>query len=121
MVSETREIKPTGPIGGTIRPPGSKSITNRALVCAALARGESILTGVLDSEDTRVMAAALARLGVQIMPDWEARTMRVVGCAGRPRVDQADLYVANSGTTVRFLTAMVALGAGTFRLDGAER
>ncbi|NLE40148.1 MAG: 3-phosphoshikimate 1-carboxyvinyltransferase [Pirellulaceae bacterium] len=120
-MSETLEIKTTGPIRGTIRPPGSKSITNRALVCAALARGESILTGVLDSEDTRVMAAALARLGVEVSPDWEGRTMRVVGCAGRPRVGGADLYVANSGTTVRFVTAMVALGEGTFRLDGTER
>jgi len=120
-MSDTIEIKPSGPVRGTIRPPGSKSITNRAMVCAALAEGESTLTGVLDSEDTRLMAAALARLEIEVEPDWEEQTVRVRGCGGRPAAAGADLYVANSGTTVRFLTALVALGQGTFRLDGTPR
>ena len=61
---ESIDIIPCGPIVGSIRPPGSKSLTNRALVCAALAFGESQLDGVLDSEDTRVMIDSLGRLGI---------------------------------------------------------
>ena len=67
--TDTVEIRPTGPLRATIRPPGSKSITNRALVCAALAEGESVLTGALDSEDTRVMIEALRRLGIAVEHD----------------------------------------------------
>jgi len=59
------------PVQGSIRPPGSKSITNRALVCAALARGTSRLSGALDSQDTRVMAAGLSALGIGVVADWE--------------------------------------------------
>jgi 3-phosphoshikimate 1-carboxyvinyltransferase len=115
------EIQPTGPLRATIRPPGSKSITNRALVCAALADGRSTLTGSLDSEDTRVMLAALGQLGLDVIHDAAAATVRIAGCAGRPGAVGADLYVANSGTTVRFLTAMVSLARGDFRLDGTAR
>ena len=118
---ETIEIRPTGPVQATIRPPGSKSITNRALVCAAMAEGESILSGALDSEDTQVMIAALRRLGVAIEHDPTTATLRVVGCGGRIPVDEAELQVANSGTTARFLTAMLALGHGVYRLDGTPR
>ncbi len=70
------------PIVGSIRPPGSKSITNRALVCAGLARGESLLTGVLDSQDTRVMAAGLAALGIGVATDWQRGEIRVTGGGG---------------------------------------
>ncbi|MBN2216072.1 MAG: 3-phosphoshikimate 1-carboxyvinyltransferase [Pirellulales bacterium] len=120
-MNDTIEIRPSGPVRGAIRPPGSKSITNRALVCAALAEGVSTLAGVLDSEDTRVMVSALGQLGLEVSPDWKDASARVVGCAGRPTATEANLYVANSGTTVRFLTALVALGKGTFRLDGTPR
>lgn len=119
--TETIEIRPTGALRGTICPLGSKSITNRALVCAALAEGESLLTGALDSEDTQVMIDSLRRLGVVVEHDSAAATIRVVGCGGRLPVDRAELYVANSGTTVRFLTAMLAVGHGVYRLDGAPR
>ncbi len=115
------EIQPSSPIQGSIRPPGSKSLTNRALVCAALARGESLLAGVLDSEDTRVMFEALRQLGIYAEHDVKAKTMRISGCNGRPPATQANLFVANSGTTIRFLTALVALGQGRFRLDGTPR
>ena len=71
-----------GPVRGTIRPPGSKSITNRALVCAALARGRSQLTGMLDSQDTRVMAAGLQALGFRIAADWERGSAEVDGGGG---------------------------------------
>lgn len=104
-----------------IRPPGSKSITNRALVCAALAGGKSTLHGVLDSEDTRVMIDALGRLGLDIQHDRESHAATVTGCAGRPAASDADLYIANSGTTVRFLTALATLGQGRIRLDGTGR
>jgi 3-phosphoshikimate 1-carboxyvinyltransferase len=121
IVTGTIEIHPTGPMRGTIRPPGSKSITNRALVCATLADGESLLTGSLDSDDTRVMIEALRQLGIAVEHDPAAATIRVIGCGGRLPAARADLYVANSGTTVRFLTAMLALGNGVYRLDGAPR
>lgn len=115
------EMRPCGPVQGAVRPPGSKSITNRALVCAALAEGLSTLTGALDSEDTRVMIDALQRLGMDVSMDAEAARVTVEGCAGRPPSRGAELYVANSGTTMRFLTAMVCLGEGVFRLDGTRR
>ncbi len=112
------EIQPTGPLRATIRPPGSKSLTNRALICAALAHGESLLLGALDSEDTRVMIAALCQLGIRVEYDIKAKTIRVSGCHGRPPAVEADLFVANSGTTIRFLSALATLGRGRFRLDG---
>jgi 3-phosphoshikimate 1-carboxyvinyltransferase len=114
-------IRPCGPIHASIRPPGSKSITNRALVCAALAEGESTLTGALDSEDTRVMIEALHQLGIAVVASDDNTTLRVTGCGGQPPVREADLYVANSGTTIRFLTAMLAATHGKYRLDGIER
>lgn len=120
-MTDSIEIQPTGPLHGSIRPPGSKSITNRALVCATLADGESVLTGALDSEDTRVMIDALGQLGLSIDHDADASTIRVAGCAGQFPTSDADIYVANSGTTMRFLTAMVTCGWGVYRLDGTPR
>jgi 3-phosphoshikimate 1-carboxyvinyltransferase len=119
---ETIEIMPAaGPIHASVRPPGSKSITNRALVCAALAKGSSTLTGALDSEDTRVMIAALRALGIAVEVEDGGRTLRVGGCDGRLPATRAELFVANSGTTMRFLTALAAIGHGEFRLDGVAR
>jgi 3-phosphoshikimate 1-carboxyvinyltransferase len=109
------------PAEGSVRPPGSKSITNRALVCAALAKGNSLLTGALDSDDTRVMIDSLGRLGIEVRPNRSDHTIAVQGCAGNIPNHEAQLYVGNSGTTVRFLTALVTLGNGTFTLDGNTR
>jgi len=120
MIDST-EIQPSGPLRAKIRPPGSKSITNRALVCAALARGESLLSGALESDDTGVMIEGLRQLGLEVDHDRGARTIRVTGCDGRPPAASADLMLGNSGTTVRFLTALVALGRGVYRLDGTPR
>ncbi len=121
-LSPAQTITPvTKPVRGRIRPPGSKSITNRALVCAALADGTSTLSGALDSEDTRVMIESLGRLGIRVESRDEGRTLIVHGCSGKIPATQADLFVGNSGTTIRFLTALCALGHGTYRLDGVER
>jgi 3-phosphoshikimate 1-carboxyvinyltransferase len=119
--SAEREIQQATRITGSIRPPGSKSITNRALVCAALASGRSELRGVLDSDDTRVMVDSLQRLGLEVAEDWAGERLVVEGCGGRLPRESADLFVGNSGTTVRFLTALVALGQGSYRLDGVPR
>ncbi len=115
------EISPCGPLHASIRPPGSKSLTNRALVCAALARGPSRLLRTLDSEDTRHMLSGWQALGVDMTLDQTSHTTEVRGCDGRIPATQADLQLGNSGTTVRFLTAAVAAGHGTFRLDGVAR
>lgn len=116
------EIEPCQqPIRGSIRPPGSKSITNRALPIAALAMGTSILRGALASEDTQVMMESLSRLGISVTPADNGTTLTVHGCGGNIPVKQAELFIGNSGTTVRFLTAMLAACAGTYRLDGIPR
>ena len=121
-MSESLEIRPVaGPVRGTIRPPGSKSLTNRALLVAALARGPSRLTGVLDSTDTQVMIDGLRRLGVSLRADPAACTVEIVGCEGRPPAVSADLWLENSGTSIRFLTAAAALTRGRIRLDGNAR
>ncbi len=118
----TIEMPPCpGPVTGSIRPPGSKSITNRALVCAALARGTSRLSGVLDSQDTRVMAAGLTALGLRITADWDHGRVDVGGGAGGIPAAAAEIDCAASGTTMRFLSAVCALGHGAYRLDGTPR
>lgn len=113
--------------------PGSKSITNRALVLAALGRGRTVLRGALWSEDTQAMAECLCRLGfeVSVEPDAEEpgnRTISVVGHGGRlpetprgSRGETVELHVGNAGTAARFLAAMVCLGSGTYRLSGVPR
>ncbi len=121
MTREQLEIRPCGPLVGTIRPPGSKSITNRALICAALAEGVSHVHGALDSEDTRVMIDALQRLGLDVQANADRTELTVVGCGGRIPAGQAELFLANSGTSIRFLTALATLGQGIYRLDGVAR
>jgi 3-phosphoshikimate 1-carboxyvinyltransferase len=121
-MTDPLEITPSaGPIRARVRPPGSKSITNRALVCAALADGVSTLTGALDSDDTRVMIDGLGRLGIAVESGDAGRTLVVHGAGGQIPALEAELFCANSGTTIRFLTALTTLGHGSFRLDGIER
>ena len=115
------EILPcNGPINGSMRPPGSKSITNRALILAALADGPSKLSGVLDSDDTQVMIESLRRLGLKIDQNLEKCEVLIEGQRQFPN-DKAELYLKNSGTSIRFLTAAVASQNGAFELDGNER
>ncbi|VTS02791.1 3-phosphoshikimate 1-carboxyvinyltransferase [Tuwongella immobilis] len=113
------------PLAATIRVPGSKSITNRALVLAALTKAPDGVTldYPLESEDTEVMIDSLRKLGYGIEWRDQQRSIVVTRPMGASLIpaNHADLYVANSGTTMRFLTAMVALGTGQFRLDGVPR
>src|SRR5208337_2856749 len=126
------EIVPLNkPVHAEITVPGSKSITNRALILAALADGEVTLHGALWSEDTQVMVEALQKLGFQIKvePDPEEfcnRTIAVKGLGGKvPNGGTAEkpleLFVGNAGTAARFLAAFVCLGNGIYRLHGAPR
>ena len=109
------------PPTASVRVPGSKSLTNRALATAALADGPSTLTGALDSEDTRVMVQALKTLGIDVVHETAASRIRLEGCGGRIPARQASLNVANSGTSLRFLTALLATAHGTYYLDGTPR
>ncbi len=119
------DILPIRPLkrapNATIPVPGSKSLTNRALILAALAEGRSTLLGALASEDTQVMAASLRRLGFAVESDEVAERFTVEGNGGRIPAPEADLFVGNSGTSIRFLTALTALGSSCYRLDGVER
>ena len=115
------EIQPVRkPIDAVIEVPGSKSYTNRALLVAAMASGVSTLTGALFSDDTHYMSASLRKLGVQIDADEKRATFDVRGNGGNIPVSSADLYIGNSGTTSRSLTAYVSLGHGKFVIDGDE-
>lgn len=113
------EIQPIQkPLDATIEVPGSKSYTNRALLVAAMARGTSTLTGALFSDDTRYMSASLRKLGVRIDADEKQARFDIHGNGGDIPVASADLYIGNSGTTSRSLTAYVSLGHGKFVIDG---
>lgn len=107
---------PSHPLVGRVSPPGSKSITNRALLLAALANGTSHLSGALKSKDTELMAAALRQMGVQVEePD---ATSFVVISTGTLQAPDAPLFLGNAGTATRFLTAAVATVNGTVVVDG---
>lgn len=110
-----------GPLDATVRLPGSKSLTNRALVCAALAEGTSVLDGALEADDTLAMVDGLRALGVPVEADWAAARLTVTGVAGRPVSDAAMVDARLSGTTSRFLLPVAGLGEGHRRVDGANR
>ncbi len=117
--TDSLPVRPTGPIDASVRVPGSKSITNRALPLAFLAEGESELTGCLRSDDTEVMCNALRALGSPVGVD--GTTFRVQGHGPQFPPSSTPLYIQNSGTSARFLTAILTLGAGPVVLDGNER
>ena len=114
------EITPAK-VEGEVRVPGSKSLTNRALIVAALAPPSSIIHGALFSNDTRYLSSGLAELGFIILKFPEDTRFTIDGREGDILVKKSKLFVGNSGTAMRFLTAFVALGKGTFELDGVER
>ena len=122
MASEALEVHPLAtPPDCTVRVPGSKSYTNRALVLAALAAGRSTLDGALFSDDTRYMAGALAALGFAVQQDEDGRRFAVEGHGGAVPPLTVEVFVGNAGTAARFLPPMVALGTGTYTLDGVPR
>jgi 3-phosphoshikimate 1-carboxyvinyltransferase len=111
-------VPPNRPLVGRVSPPGSKSITNRALLLAALANGTSRLTGALKSKDTVLMAAALRQMGVTVEePD---ATSFVVNSTGRLQAPDGPLFLGNAGTATRFLAAAVATVDGEVIVDGDE-
>ncbi len=114
-----KEINPCLSVQATLTLPGSKSYTHRALVAASLAVGDILLSNALRAEDTELTAQALAQLGAGI--DWQGPDIRVQGIGGHWRPVKEPIYLGNSGTSMRFLTALTALGEGIYRLTGTER
>ena len=112
---DSLELKPARRAAGAVRLPGSKSISNRVLLLAALAEGETRLEGLLDADDTRVMREALVQLGVKFSGN------RVAGVRGPFPVKKAKLSLGNAGTAFRPLTAALALSGGEYRLSGVPR
>ncbi len=120
-MSESLTIEPISSFRATVTPPGSKSLTNRALLLAALAQGASTLTGVLFADDSRRMLEAMKLLGFEVRIDEAACVVRIDGQGGRIPVKEATLNLGNAGTAYRFLTAALCLGDGIYTLDGIER
>lgn len=110
-------IRPvTGPLDADVTVPGSKSITNRALICAALADGPSTLRGALAADDVAAMVGVLDGVGVSVQVAGDGTTIAVQGCGGRPRASAAPLDARQSGTTARFLPPLLALGDGAYEV-----
>ncbi|KXV05587.1 3-phosphoshikimate 1-carboxyvinyltransferase [Caballeronia megalochromosomata] len=116
---EHLDLGPFSRASGTVRLPGSKSISNRVLLLAALASGETSITNLLDSDDTRVMIAALKTLGVAVREDGER--VIVGGTGGAFPSKSAELFLGNAGTAVRPLTAALAVNGGEYRVHGVPR
>ncbi len=117
---EILELRPIRRVAGTVRLPGSKSISNRVLLLAALAQGTTVVRDLLDADDTRVMLDALATLGVS----WQRGApgeVRVEGAGGPFPVKQAELFLGNAGTAFRPLTAALVMSRGEYRLSGVPR
>jgi 3-phosphoshikimate 1-carboxyvinyltransferase len=114
------DLAPIRRVAGTVRLPGSKSISNRVLLLAGLADGETLVRDLLDSDDTGHMLAALARLGVPCVSAG-GRDYRVTGVGGTFPVKSADLFLGNAGTAVRPLTAALAFSGGRYRVSGVPR
>jgi 3-phosphoshikimate 1-carboxyvinyltransferase len=109
------------PLDAAVRVPGSKSLTNRALLIAALASGQTRLTNALFSDDSRYFANALKTLGFDVQLDEANHEMTVTGLGGKIPAAKAELYIGNAGTAARFLTAFLTLGHGEYMLDGDAR
>ncbi len=117
-----KEIRPlAGPLHAEIPVPGSKSISNRALVLAALSQGSTTLSNLQFSDDSRRMLDCLKNLGYAVSWDEEAKSAVVEGRGGEVPADEAELHVGNAGTAARFLPCLAALGSGRYRFVGDER
>ncbi|HNL41884.1 MAG TPA: bifunctional 3-phosphoshikimate 1-carboxyvinyltransferase/cytidylate kinase, partial [Ottowia sp.] len=106
-------------VHGTVRLPGSKSISNRVLLLAALCEGRTVIHDLLDSDDTRVMLQALRQLGCVV--ELQGTSHVIEGLGSRPRQPQAELFLGNAGTAMRPLTAALAVLGGDYRLSGIPR
>jgi len=112
---DSLKLEPARHAKGTVRLPGSKSISNRVLLLAALAAGDTKVSGLLDAEDTLVMRKALSAVGVQFSQET------VLGAGGLFPVKRAELFLGNAGTAFRPLTAVLAMCGGEYRLSGVPR
>jgi 3-phosphoshikimate 1-carboxyvinyltransferase len=113
-------IRPINPAPAPVNVPGSKSLTHRVLVAAALADGKSRIHNALQSQDTKLTAQGLACLGAAISPNGSG-SLEIAGVGGRPSAWAEPVFLNNSGTSMRFLTAVAALGRGAYTLAGAAR
>ncbi len=122
MMTDPLPIQPfTCEAKGQVQIPGSKSITNRAMVLAALGHGESLLSRCLFSEDTEIMGDALRQLGIPVDSNESQKTIRIQGTGRNWPVADAEIFVGNAGTAARFLSAMLCLHpSGNYRLDGTK-
>ncbi len=109
------------PLNATVRVPGSKSLTNRALLISALANGKTKLTNALFSDDSLYSAKALQSLGFAVQLDEADHEITITGLGGEIPVSQAGIYIGNAGTAARFLTAFLKLGFGQYIIDGDSR
>jgi len=116
---DSLELGPLGRASGAVRLPGSKSISNRVLLLAALARGTTLVRGLLDADDTRVMIDALRLLGARVAE--KADGLEIAGTGGRFPEKKADLFLGNAGTALRPLAAALALNEGEYHLRGVAR
>ena len=119
MASEALQIGPYQGAKGQMTLPGSKSISNRVLLLAALSNGTTTLKQLLDADDTQVMRNALRELGVKV--EDRGPDCVVTGCAGVFPVKHADLFMGNAGTAIRPLTAALVMQEGKYRLSGVPR
>ena len=117
--TEFLDIPALGAVSGTVRLPGSKSISNRVLLLAALCEGRTVVHDLLDSDDTRVMLEALRQLGCGVAQE-DSRTI-IEGLGGKTPNRQAELFLGNAGTAMRPLTAALAVLGGDYSLSGIPR
>lgn len=122
MLSDRYVISPvTSPASFTVTVPGSKSITNRALLLAALSDGDCLLRNALFSADSRALVTALQDLGIPCSADESTKEIKITGCNGVLPKKEATAYAASAGTAARFLTALLAFCDGTYILDASEQ
>ena len=122
QASPTRRINPIDhPLASRVKVPGSKSITNRALIISALARGNTMLHNALLSDDTVYLSNALSILGFKLNVDSIFNKISIKGLNGVIPSNSGDLFLGNAGTAVRFITSMLTLGYGRFTVDGVQR
>lgn len=122
MSSDYYKVSPVTDLSPiTVTVPGSKSITNRALLLAALSDGPCILENALFSSDSRALIHSLQSLGIPCIPDEEAHTITVTGCNGILPKKEATVHAGSAGTAARFLTALLAFSDGTYLLDASEQ